>query len=37
MWEQLNPCPPGPVEDFTKDERFKKAKIGLGTHGHVYY
>ena len=30
MWEQMNPCPPGAVEDYTKEERFKRAKIALG-------
>ena len=30
IWEQLSPCRPGSVDDYTQDPRYKKSAAGSG-------
>lgn len=30
LWEQMRPCPPGPVEDFKRDSRYREVKKMIG-------
>ena len=37
MWEQLENCPPGPVDDYRKDPRYERCVQTNGIYLHLIF